>query len=458
MPNNSALFEKLIQKFESVGMPYCILAGYDGYPDNITSDVDFMIHASWSDRLPALIAETAEDGGAHLVQSLQHETSATYFVLALQDGPTMSYLHPDSSCDYKRSNRCWLSAVDILKNRRRHARGFWVPSAPDAFIYYLIKKVDKMSLSQEQADQLISRFAEDPRGCSARLQSLLPPAEASLVQAAVCIQRSFEDPVWQSLQESLPHIRESLHAQAERISLRERFHNALDEARRKLVRIQQPTGLHIVFLGPDGSGKSSVIECYMREMAQAFRRIEYRHLKPGPLRGSGSGPITDPHGQPARGLLGSTAKILHFWGTYVKGGLLWSYPRYLRSSLLVFDRYYHDLLADPARYRYGGPMWLARLLGRLLPQPDLVFILDAPAEVLQSRKQEVAFEESVRQRTAYRNLKSEYARAYIIDSSEPLDKVVASVLTHTVTFMKQRTAKRLGLSRDAARGFHLCKS
>ena len=91
----------------------------------------------------------------------------------------------------------------------------------------------------------------------------------------------------------------------------------------------------------------------------------------------------------------------------------------------MFARYYHDLLADPARYRYGGSLLLARLLGKLLPQPDLVFILDAPADVLQSRKQEVPFEESVRQRTAYRCLKGEYKRAYIIDASVPLDKVVA---------------------------------
>lgn len=457
MPNNSQLFEKLIHKFESVGMPYCILGGYDGYPDTIASDVDFMIHSSWSSRLPGLIAETAEDGGAHLVQSLQHETTATYFVLALQDGPTMSYLHPDSSCDYKRSNRFWLSAVDILKNRRRHPNGFWIPSAPDAFIYYLIKKIDKLSLTPDQADQLIMRFSEDPRGCSTRLQQLLPPTEASLIQAAVCIHRKFDDPVWKSVQQALPHIRETLHMRAARIPWQARMHQALDEARRKLYRIQQPTGLHIVFLGPDGSGKSSVIECFMREMAQAFRRIEYRHLKPGPQRGGGK-PVTDPHAQPQRGWLGSTAKILHFWGSYLIGSLLWLYPRYLRSTMLVFDRYYHDLLADPARYRYGGPLWLARLLGKLLPQPDLVFILDAPAEVLQSRKQEVPFDESVRQRTTYRKLKSEYVRAYIIDASEPLDKVVASVLAHTVAFMEERTAKRLGLAHNTKnRGFNLCK-
>lgn len=456
MQNSSVLFKKLIQTFEDAGMPYCILAGYDNYPESIASDVDFMIHSSWNHRLPELIAETAADGGAHLVQSLQHETTATYFVLALQQGATISYLHPDSSCDYKRSNRYWLNSVDILKHRRRHPNGFWIPSAADAFIYYLIKKIDKMSLNADQAEQLITRFNEDPRGCSARLQELLPSTEASLIQAAVCIRRSFDDPVWVSVQQALPQIREALHAKAARVPWRVRMSNAMEELRRKLTRMHKPAGLHVVFLGPDGSGKSSVIECYMREMAQAFRRIEYRHLKPGPARGSGSAPVTDPHAQKPRRVWGSIAKLMHFWASYLSGIVLWLYPRYVRSTLLVFDRYYHDLLADPARYRYGAPLSLARWMGRLLPQPDLVFILDAPAEVLQSRKQEVPFEESVRQRTAYRQLKGEYARAHIIDASQPLDQVVASVLAHTIAFMEERTTKRLGL-RHAKTELNLCK-
>lgn len=106
--------------------------------------------------------------------------------------------------------------------------------------------------------------------------------------------------------------------------------------------------------------------------------------------------------------------------------------RFLRrqagSGLLIFDRYHVDLSVDPRRYRYGGPMWLARYASKWMPQPDMVFYLDAPPDVLLSRKHEVpeaALEES---RAAYLRLARESARIQVIDVSRPLDEVVRDVL------------------------------
>ncbi len=69
-------------------------------------------------------------------------------------------------------------------------------------------------------------------------------------------------------------------------------------------------------------------------------------------------------------------------------------------------------------------MWLARLVGKLVPQPDLWILLDAPAEVLQARKQEVPFEETVRQRQAYLDLVNGFNNSVIIDASQTIDKVI----------------------------------
>ena len=140
--DNMDMFTHLVRSFEAADMPYCILAGYDDYPDRIDSDIDFMLPESWSARLPEIVAGVGGKCGAQLVQALAHETTATYYVLArLRDG-NISYLHPDSSSDYRRSGRKWLLAENVIARRRRHAQGFWVPAADDGFIYYLIKKID----------------------------------------------------------------------------------------------------------------------------------------------------------------------------------------------------------------------------------------------------------------------------------------------------------------------------
>lgn len=446
MADNQDLFEQMIRSFESAGLPYCILAGYDTYPDLIPSDIDFMIHPAWSKRLPAIIGAIASGGNAHLIQAIRHETTATYFVLARRHGATLTYLHPDSSSDYRRGGRRWVRAERVLENRRRHPHGFWIPSAADAFAYYLIKKLDKGGLDENQARQLSLRFAEDPKACREILYALVPRPEARMIEAAVRTAAPLSAPPWTLVNANLDRLREALHAQAPQESLRSRLRQAVRNLYRIADRIRRPTGLSIAFLGPDGSGKSAVIAEVSQQLAPAFRQVEYRHLRPGRLgKQTGHTIVTDPHAQPPRGMLGSLAKLLHFWGRYWNGTLFWLYPARVRSTLVLFDRYFQDLQADPKRYRYSASLAPARILGHWLPQPDMVFILDAPPEALQARKQEVPFAESARQRGAYLKLACEFRQASVVDAAQPLEQVVATILGHIIVFMERRTARRLDI-------------
>jgi thymidylate kinase len=95
---------------------------------------------------------------------------------------------------------------------------------------------------------------------------------------------------------------------------------------------------------------------------------------------------------------------------------------------VLFDRYHGDLLVDPRRYRYGGPMWLARLACRLMPQPDRVIFLDAEPVVLLSRKQEIDEASLARSRSGYVSLCATHPRFETIDASRPLDEVAALVM------------------------------
>jgi thymidylate kinase len=444
MPDNTDIFETLIHVLEEGAVPYCILSGYDGYPNEIGSDVDFMILPEWLDRLPALMSSVARRSGGHLVQCLTHETTASFFVIARQNGPHVTFLHPDASTDYRRNGRLWLRAADILPHRRRHPCGFWVPAAEDAFTYYLIKKIDKGHLDEDQAKQLSRRFCEAPDAAAEALRKLLPPIGAQIVEQAA---RSGD---WSQVRRSLPLLRKSLRQKPEAETLPERFRQAAHEARRTVDRIVLPSGLTICVLGPDGSGKSSVAAQVLAELAQAFRRARYQHLRPRLWANKSSSPaVTNPHANPLRGRWLSTAKLLHFWAGFLLGGLLQVLPARIRSTLLLFDRYYHDILADPCRYRYGGSLSLARKLGRFVPHPDLVFILDAPAELLQRRKKEVPFAESKRQRMAYLGLAREFANVHVIDASQPMEKVVAVVLKHAIAHLEARTQERLGQPGEA---------
>ena len=107
----------------------------------------------------------------------------------------------------------------------------------------------------------------------------------------------------------------------------------------------------------------------------------------------------DPHGQPARGTLISVFKLAYLLVANWLGYLVAVRPQLAHGKLVLFDRYFPDCLVDPKRYRLPASCRrMTELIARLLPQPDLYVVLDAPASVLQERKHEVTLAESERQR------------------------------------------------------------
>ena len=187
-------------------------------------------------------------------------------------------------------------------------------------------------------------------------------------------------------------------------------------------------GVWVAVLGPDGSGKSAVLDEVARLLAPSFQGVHRFHLRPHVgRRRDDTGPVLDPHGRESRGTVASAAKLAVWWLDSWVGFFLRVRPALRASTLVLFDRWFHDLLVDPRRYRYAGSGRLAEWVAETLPRPHLVIVLDAPPDVLRARKREVTEAETARQREAYLRLAGRLSNGVVVDGSRPLAEVAADV-------------------------------
>jgi thymidylate kinase len=205
----------------------------------------------------------------------------------------------------------------------------------------------------------------------------------------------------------------------------------------------------VAVLGPDGSGKSTLLAALSSTWPQSLGPVHIHHLRPHRLnrRTAATGPVTDPHGQPPRGAVMSVAALTFVMFDWWIGYWTRIVRQRAKHGLVVFDRHLLDMLADPLRYRYGGPSWVARAACRLVPRPDIIVVLDAPTSVVRARKQEVTTAESERQSIAYRRLATAVAGAHLVDATMPPQQVVEAV----ISALRRHMLQRAGASATGAR-------
>jgi thymidylate kinase len=112
-----------------------------------------------------------------------------------------------------------------------------------------------------------------------------------------------------------------------------------------------------------------------------------------------------------------------------------------RNALVIFDRFYHDLLIDPKRYRFAGPLWLVRAVSRIVPPRDLFFVvLDADEQTILSRKQQLPPEEIRRQRRAYREFAAQTPASVVVSTENPIEQCRAEALECIFQYLSARLA------------------
>lgn len=92
------------------------------------------------------------------------------------------------------------------------------------------------------------------------------------------------------------------------------------------------------------------------------------------------------------------------------------------STLRIVENSYDDFLLDPRRFGYRGPLWLARLAGRLMPSPNYSMLLDVPTGSAAGKRK---------------------AKCIVLDSSLPPEQIAEDAYASIVDALAPRAVEKL---------------
>lgn len=430
----------LLSHLDGFGVRYCVFSALQEAPDAQTTVQELAVYPKDFAKLLNVL-HSLEDNDYFVVQEqIIVIPGVRRYCFACLRTPLPTF-HELTILLGSSVNR-FLPATEEIVERRWKREATWTASAADEFRYQLFKHClpGRMSGTDEQRlQQLIHelgpeeamRVTQDVFGNSwqsAAGKECVSPSAAQLLNAAR------KELWWKYL------CRDPL-------LLFEYAVKALCGASGRWFR---PNGLVVAILGPDGVGKSSfsakLLEMF-RPLFSNGRVLQWRPqiIKPRPEKN----PLVfePPHSRPRHGKVESVLRLLAVLVDYWVGEMLLIKPLLAKSSLLVYDRNFHDILVDTKRYRYGGPRWLLHLVKRMVPHNEVVFLtLEADPEIILQRKQEVSPEEVRRQCAEYRTLAQELPDSHVIRTDRDFEQSLAEGSRILVRYLNRRFKKRNGQS------------
>jgi peptidoglycan/xylan/chitin deacetylase (PgdA/CDA1 family) len=410
---------RIARLFEKADIKYVVLHGAAG-SGVVDSDVDIAV-----DRDSLDLAHAVIEGGAlgRVLQCFRYAGARSrYYVLETHE-PGRRYRQLDLVCD-PWGIGCDGPAVGLALANAEQRDGIRVPTPAAETVYLAVKRARKRMFAPRDQDRLLESFRADPDGAHELLVSRFGGEGDELAQA-LAAERDLTDAL-ELLRRRLRRLRCRPAALVRRPAL------ACARIARRLVR---PTGLLVFVVGPDGAGKSELAAGLEQAAAGAFRRFSHFHFRPhlvpppSHILQREHIPGDGPHARSPSASLGSLVRLAYLCVDTVLAAVPKLYLPRVRSTLIVVERGWLDLAVDRKRYRISLPQRTIGSALRLLPRPNLILHLDAPADVICSRTVELERTEVERQLGAWRALAAAHPDRFVtLDAAAPREHVLASAL------------------------------
>jgi thymidylate kinase len=421
---------RLAAEFRQREIPFCVLRNYHSLPHlNDGTDLDLLVPEQTTRDVLVEILNAIP--GAVITGQSRRDYVLSVFVSGVASQPSQNAIQVDFVNRLSWKGLAYLQVSDVLAHRQALSHDCAWLSVPsprhEALVSFFSSYLVGGWIQDRYQPRVRCWFSEHREDVIGDLSQVIPADVAvRLVDAAIDDDRDELDAV-------LPRLRRGLLVTAVgrhpwRSVERIRSHYAAELRIRFGARRRFAVG----FLGPDGAGKTTIIRQLTETLGGAAKDIEVAHLRPHWGNDDDGTAVDNPHGAEPRTAAVSVVKLLYFV-------LLYQVENRFRPTRVFtvrfWDRYYHDILIDPKRYRFGASPAVARFFTRFIPSPQLWIVLDAEPDVLYSRKRELPVSEATRLSAAYRRFASEHENAVLIDTTAPLPHVVEQARRAVITSM-----------------------
>lgn len=216
------------------------------------------------------------------------------------------------------------------------------------------------------------------------------------------------------------------------------------------------TGVSIGFTGPDGSGKTTVIDMLLERIAPVFGKAhKYYHFRPTLFGNLGDvahsagikkevdRDYSNPHRGGKTGKLSSLARLAYYSIDYIVGYFIKVKSATRITRVVIFDRYYTDIICDSRRSRiYLNPKFLYWWGKLFIPSLNYNILLTASSESILARKRELDEEgiNTINKKIDYLCSKKGYRK--VLNEAAP-QVAVNEILSYVFEEQHRKNVKRL---------------